>query len=304
MPTYECHCGADVTDQVQLLCAASKLPGTAAGARMPPASVSTVEATCKNGHVATYRCKAEQDEKVVGVARSNGDGAESRELRQMLGAKASLERIDAYSKWLFTLTTLVATLGVGLGAITLPDDGAARLMYATSVGSFALALGLAAWALKPQWLSYNPHSLEDMRESASKQIKNRRFVIGGASIFIVIALILAGFTPYVSTVQVDDQETAAPENLAIVYKVLRRDTIDVGVRGFGLVAGTGVTIELRHDNVRHGVTRIAADTLGNLTANVTIATRTTRNTVEIIAYKDNAAPADTQRITVHLPPAE
>jgi len=303
MAIYECHCGSDVTEQVRLLCAASKLPGTASRSGATPASVSTVQATCKNGHVATYKCVAGENEKVIGVARSDDDAAESKELRQMLGAKASLERIDAYSKWIFTLTTVVATLGVGLGAIALPKNGDARFLYAVSVVFFALALGFAAWALKPQWLFYHPHSLEDMRESAGKQIKDRRFVIGGAAICLVVALILAGFTPYISTVQTErEHNTAAPEILTIVYEVLRLDSIDIGVRGSGLAAGTGVTIELLNGAERYGVTRVAADTLGNLSVNVTTATHAAKDSIQIVAYKDNAAQDSTKRVTVHLPP--
>lgn len=116
------------------------------------------------------------------------------QLRDLLNPKVSLEVLDNFAKWLFTLTAAAGSLGAGLGvtgANSLSDKG--RDLFAIAVVLIAVSLALAALACLPLPVRGNRYSRVSLRRGLAYVIWTRFVLVGAAALLFASGLALAGW---------------------------------------------------------------------------------------------------------------
>jgi len=139
----------------------------------------------------------------VGTARplSPAQVHQLTDLQTLLQPSASLQRIDDFSKWIFTSTAVVGTLGAAFSNAAFHQlSGLGKALFAAAVFLVALALFSATMALAPEFTYANPSSLESMLAAADRHIKSRKRPLRAATIFFALALLFAGTAPFATLI--------------------------------------------------------------------------------------------------------
>lgn len=116
------------------------------------------------------------------------------ELRRLISPRVSLELLDNFAKWLFTLTGVVAAIGAGLGvtgASHLSDDG--ERLFAKAITLVAVSLALAALARLPLPIFGGRYSRVGMQRGLTRVLWARLFLLALAAGLFATGLILAGW---------------------------------------------------------------------------------------------------------------
>jgi ABC-type dipeptide/oligopeptide/nickel transport system ATPase subunit len=116
------------------------------------------------------------------------------QLRKLISPSVSLELLDNFAKWLFTLTGVVAALGAGLsvtGANHLSHDG--QRLFAIAIALVALSLALAALARLPLPVSGGRYSRVAMERGLRRLLWVRFVLLTIAALLFAAGLALAGW---------------------------------------------------------------------------------------------------------------
>jgi hypothetical protein len=103
-------------------------------------------------------------------------------LRTLLAPSVSLEILDNFAKWLFTLTGVVAALGAGLGV--------------TGANHLSISLALAALARLPLPVRVGPYSRVALQRGLSYVKWTRFLLLLAAALLFAAGLALAGWAQY------------------------------------------------------------------------------------------------------------
>ena len=116
------------------------------------------------------------------------------ELRRLISPRVSLELLDSFAKWLFTLTGVVAALGAGLGvtgASRLSPDG--ERLFAWAIVLIALSLALAALARLPLPIFGSRYSRVGMLRGLRVLLWTRFVLLALAALLFAAGLAVAGW---------------------------------------------------------------------------------------------------------------
>lgn len=120
------------------------------------------------------------------------------ELRKLISPRVSLDLLDSFAKWLFTLTGAVAALGAGLsvtGANQLSRGG--DRLFAIAIALVAFSLALAAFARLPLPLAGSRYSRVAMERGLRRILWFRFWLLSCAALLFAVALALAGWAQLV-----------------------------------------------------------------------------------------------------------
>src|ERR1035437_77924 len=162
-----CECDFDMTQAVRTACALKPVERVFLfkGMNLTHAS-STVELTCPNGHTYQYPCDdCSNNDVKPGTYVSPEIKAEFDSLRSVFDAKASLDRIDSYAKWIFASSAIVGALGAGLsnGAIA-KAHGMSLFLFTFAILCLGISLVAACQSIAPEVTSVLIYDIDDMRE--------------------------------------------------------------------------------------------------------------------------------------------
>ena len=105
-----------------------------------------------------------------------------------------------FSKWLFSATAVVGSLGAAFGVSGVGDlGGNGKRLFVGAILSLAVSLALAAISRTPIWTRvyvYSPSSLNAALESI---VRTRFWLLVAGSVFFSVALVLAGLAPLFSS---------------------------------------------------------------------------------------------------------
>jgi hypothetical protein len=116
------------------------------------------------------------------------------QLRSLISPAVSLDLLDSFAKWLFTLTGVVAALGAGLGvtgASQLSHDG--ERLFAKAIALVALSLAFAAFARLPLPISGSRYSRAAMETGLRRILWTRFVLLAVATILFAAGLTVAGW---------------------------------------------------------------------------------------------------------------
>jgi hypothetical protein len=116
------------------------------------------------------------------------------QLRRLIAPDVSLELLDNFAKWLFSLTGVVAALGAGLGvtgANHLSHDG--HRLFAKAIVLVAISLALAALARLPLPVCGGRYSRVAMERGLRRLLWVRFFLLASAALLFAAGLALAGW---------------------------------------------------------------------------------------------------------------
>src|SRR2546426_751917 len=117
-------------------------------------------------------------------------------LQTFTSPSESLNRLDAFAKWLFATVATVGTLGAALSTTGLAEPKRlGRFVFAAAVLALGFSLAMAAYSLAPKWVSANPNSIDSMENAVARTFASRRGPLRWAAFAFAAALLLAGFTP-------------------------------------------------------------------------------------------------------------
>ncbi|MDQ2832596.1 MAG: hypothetical protein M3Y50_02420 [Acidobacteriota bacterium] len=120
-------------------------------------------------------------------------------LRAFFDAKASLDRIDSYGKWIFASSAIVGALGAGLSNRELPRVHAGSLLLLTaSIVCLGVSLVAASQSIAPQVVEVSLNDLGSMREAVNGHFRSRQRLVSVAARFYALAIFLAALVPLVS----------------------------------------------------------------------------------------------------------
>lgn len=113
-------------------------------------------------------------------------------LRKLFDPQAATDRLEAYGKWLFGSTTVIAGFGAGLSNTSLSKlRGPGILVFALAMAAFGLSLVFASFSMAPHWATVNLNSLDNMLGAFNSQFASRHRVLTVAATAFAVALLLA-----------------------------------------------------------------------------------------------------------------
>lgn len=120
-------------------------------------------------------------------------------LRSYFDAKASLDRMDDYAKWIFASSAVVGALGAGLSNAAFANaHGAALILFAVAVFCLGIALIAASLSIAPQISEVWLKDIDDLRRTVNEHFRRRQRFLTAAAGFYAIAIFMAAFVPVVS----------------------------------------------------------------------------------------------------------
>ena len=239
------------------------------------------------------------DKVIHGSVVSQEDKTEFDSLRTMFDAKAAVERLDSYGKWLFASAAVVGSLGAGLSNTALSKlRGPGVWVFALAVVSLGICLVAASRSIAPHWVKARIAELDSLRAAVNKQFKSRQGQLNVAAGFFALALVLAAVSPLISLV-------AGKSVPVLHYSLDEKGNLDAGLEASALDAGT--MIEIRLDGPKGSAIQLpsaagTADDNGQVKLSLKLtgvsSPATSVDLVSCVKKRDQTACEDLQRLTV------
>ncbi len=183
-------------------------------------------------------------------------------LRAFFDAKASLDRIDSYGKWIFASSAIVGALGAGLSSESLPRAHAGSLMLLTAaIVCLGVSLVAASQSIAPKLMPVSVNQLESMREAVNGYFKQRQRYIRVAARFYALAIFLAALVPLLSVL-------TAKATPRLTYSVDAKGALVAEVAARGMKGGDAFELDVEHQGVTLAAAGILADASGEGTAHI------------------------------------
>ncbi len=139
------------------------------------------------------------DTVITGTPVSAERQAQFNALVAFFDPKTSMDRIDAFAKWIFASSTVVGVLGVGLvNGVVAKAHGLSLILFTAAVAFLGVSLTAACWSIAPQLAEVYVDQLESMREEMNKQFAARERHLRVATVFYALALLTAAAVPLTS----------------------------------------------------------------------------------------------------------
>jgi hypothetical protein len=142
--------------------------------------------------------------------------------RELFMPAARLSNYDEFSKWLFTVSATVGTLGAAFSNAAFAKlSGFGAIIFGIAVGLVGLSLGMAMFARTVDLPQEYWSTLDDMLSYAKQTVrwKHRLTLLGG--IFLGLALICASLAPSLSSISLP-----VSPNAYVTY-ILSKDGVHV-----------------------------------------------------------------------------
>lgn len=204
---------------------------------------------------------------------------------------ARIASYDDFAKWLFTIITVVGTLGAAFSNAAfkkLNGNGAVLFFVAIAAIGVSLALAIILRSVEPG--DANWQNLEDMLAKAQFALKVKRTLAWLAGVFFATAIVLAGVSPLVSG---DQSRDSAVTGRAISYS-FGKDGIHITAtlpEPAGSIGEVRVSAVLPKDESLIAAQRVAADAQGVMRMDITAASIPATSTAIKISFscdsKDN-----------------
>jgi hypothetical protein len=125
--------------------------------------------------------------------------------RELALPAARIASYDEFAKWLFTIITVVGTLGAAFSNAAfkkLNGYGAVFFFLAIATTGVSLALAIILRSVEPG--DANWYNLDDMLQKATAALKIKRTLAWAAGVLFATAIVLAGISPFASGDQSKD----------------------------------------------------------------------------------------------------
>lgn len=225
-----------------------------------------------------------------GVRVSSEEVERLKGLRALLDPSSSLKIVDDFAKYLFTASTVVATLG-GAVKVTGLDGlhGTGGDLFSLALVALGVSLASAVFSLLPLGSKPNPNKIASLQGALGRILRFRLFWTTTAGVFFAAAIVLAGLAPLTSSKADDTPRGPA----AITFALTENQAIEAmgwvdGAKPL-TVASIRVVARKRGVLVRRGV---RTDEEGRAVLKVTTGpTKTRRVTIRI----DWTTPGNNER---------
>jgi hypothetical protein len=178
------------------------------------------------------------EEVIHGQPASPQQQQEMLSLRMLFDAKASVDRLDAYARWLFGSATIVGALGAGLSNSSLSKlHGAGIISFAVAVSVLGVCLVAASLSIAPHWEQVKLTDLESMRSAVNDQFVRRRVALCIASLSFACALLIAAISPLLS---LSDKKTSPVTR----YTLNEKGDLDASFEATNLERGSVAELQL------------------------------------------------------------
>lgn len=237
---YECYARhrEDVTAAVKSFVNAA--PGRVARASKPNGAAGTwkVCVTCSEGHENIFEGDGDVFPGGVGRQPSAAERALNAGIAQ-LSPIASLERIDAFAKYLIGIVSTVGVILTGFGVWSpIPAHGWKFVLI--PVGLVALSVVCAIRAITPRLEGFNTSDLNQVRAQSEKLVTARTGLVAASGVLFVLAVIAAPIAVFPGRLSGDVQTQVVLNATAAADKVIITGNATVS----GLTAADLVTIHV------------------------------------------------------------
>lgn len=169
--------------------------------------------------------------------------AQFESLRAFFDAKASMDRIDSYGKWIFASSAIVGALGAGLSNGALPRAHAGSLvLLMASIVCLGVSLVAASQSIAPKVVEVSLNDLKSMREAVNRHFKDRQRYVSVAARFYALAIFLAALVPLVSVLTRQSRPRLS-------YTVDAKGALAAEVQAGGMKQGDALELEVERAGV-------------------------------------------------------
>jgi hypothetical protein len=217
-------------------------------------------------------------------------------LRSVFDAKASLDRIDSYAKWIFASSAIVGALGAGLSnAAIAKAHGLSLLLFTAAVVCLGVSLIAACRSITPTLESVRLNDFESMRNVVNNHFKQRQKYVTIAAWFYSGAILFAALVPLLSILTLES-------SARLTYSIDPKSNLTADVVAGGMKKGT--QIELDIDGLSGHLSRgsVNADSSGEGTIHLgPIALDPTKASTIIVKKKESSEDSnwtELQRVTI------
>ncbi|MGA9471737.1 MAG: hypothetical protein WBV36_04695 [Terriglobales bacterium] len=226
---------------------------------------NSLEARCES-----CRCGIEHDEAHCPLSDDEVDLLKKQ--RELALPAARIASYDEFAKWLFTIITVVGTLGAAFSNTALKKlcgVGAILFFLAIAATGLSLALAVILRCVEPE--DANWQSLPDMLEKGRAALKSKRYLAWASGIWFAAAIVLAGVSPLFSG---DESCDPSAKSRTLTYS-LGKDGIHVSgtfgrhAQGVGEIRVSAVGLGEKPSESLLAAQRIGADPQGVLRFDIT-----------------------------------
>jgi hypothetical protein len=122
--------------------------------------------------------------------------------RELAMPASRIASYDEFAKWLFTIATIVGTLGAAFSSAALKNlQGYGSVLFFAAIAATGASLALAVILRTIEPRDANWQNLEDMLEKTADALKVKRRLAWSAGGLFAIAIVLAGISPLASNNQ-------------------------------------------------------------------------------------------------------
>ena len=177
-------------------------------------------------------------------------------LRAFFDARAGLDRIDSYAKWIFASSAIVGALGAGLSNEALPraHEGSLLLLVA-AILCLGVSLVAACQSIAPEVVKVSLNNLDDMRAVVNRQFTSRQRYVNVAARFYALAIFLAALVPLLSLFG----REARPR---LTYSIDARGALVAEVMARGMRRGEAFELDVDRGGTHLAAAGVVADSSG------------------------------------------
>jgi hypothetical protein len=227
--------------------------------------------------------------------------------RELALPAARIASYDEFAKWLFTIITVVGTLGAAFSNTALKKlCGVGAILFFLAIAATGLSLALAVILRCVEPDDANWQSLPDMLAKGTAALKSKRYLAWASGICFAAAIVLAGVSPLFS----DDQSCDINTKSRTLTYSLGKDGLHVSgtfgghAQGVGEIRVSAVGLGEKPPESLLAAQRIAADLQGVLRFDITsTAIPPQTGSIKISIVCDSKSSGKKQDFSLPLQPA-
>ena len=179
-------------------------------------------------------------EEITGENVSEELEKEVQTYQSILSYEASIKKIDEFTKWIFSASSIVAALGAGFSSVYFNNlEGISILLFGISILLINFVLSLSAFAYAPIIFTYNPNKINILKYIIEKYLIRRRGLqIRIAGILFALAILLAGLSPLITKVLYNKS------SLNVNYEYLNNSKVKISFSGQKLKPNSQLAINM------------------------------------------------------------
>lgn len=239
---------------------------------------------------------AQGEQVVQGVYVPPEVKAQMDSLRSVFDAKAGLDRIDGYAKWIFASSSIVGALGAGLSNSAFAKvHGLSLLLFTAAVACLGLSLVAACRTITPTLESVQLNDFESMRNAVNNHFKQRQKYVTVAAWFYSGAILFAALVPLVSILTVEG-------SARLTYSIDPKSNITADIVAASMKKGTQIELDIDGQSGHLSRGSVNADASGDGAIHLgPIAVDPAKESTIIVKKKESPADSnwtELQRVTI------